>query len=103
MEAGGAPASVHMNEVNFNTSVAWFPFDSGFRGAHVNGVEGFVPTAFNGVAQSMVTRTNAGRYTVNLGVNSQTDGMLFTIGNNNDNVIVQTGPAANGANWDVRV
>ena len=59
--------------------------------------------AFNGVAQSMVTRTNTGRYTVNLGVNSQTDGMLFAIGNNNDNVIAQTGPAANGANWDIRV
>lgn len=90
-------------EVNFNTSVAWFPFDSGFRGAHVNGDASLVPTAFNGVAQSMVTRTNTGRYTVNLGVNSQTSGMLFTIGNNNDNVVVQTGPAANGSNWDVRV
>jgi hypothetical protein len=51
----------------------------------------------------LVARTNTGRYTVNLGVNSQTDGMLFTIGNNNDNVVVQTGPAANGANWDIRV
>jgi hypothetical protein len=38
-----------------------------------------------------------------LGVNSQTDGMLFTIGNNNSNIVVQTGPAANGANWDIRV
>ena len=51
----------------------------------------------------MVTRTNAGRYTVDLGVNSQADGMLFTIGNNNSNIIVQTGPATNGDNWDVRV
>lgn len=90
-------------EVNFNTSIAWFPFDSGFRGAHVNNDGSLVPTAFNGVAPSMVTKTNTGRYTVNLGVNSQTDGMLFTIGNNNDNAVVQTGPAANGANWDIRV
>jgi hypothetical protein len=105
MEAGGAPASGAgtQNEVNFNTSVAWFPFDSGFRGAHVNGDGSLVPTGFNGVAASMVTRTNTGRYTVNLGVNSQTDGMLFTTGNNNENVIVQTGPAANGSGWDVRV
>ena len=90
-------------EVNFDTSVAWFPFDSGFRGAHVNVDGSLVPTAFNGVAQSMVTKTNQGRFTVDLGVDSQTSGMLFTIGNNNDNVVVQTGPAANGANWDVRV
>jgi hypothetical protein len=90
-------------EVNFNTAVAWFPFDSGFRGAHVNANGTMTSDQANGVSQSMVTRTNTGRYTVNLGVNSQTDGMLFTIGNNNDNVVVQTGPAANGANWDVRV
>jgi Calcineurin-like phosphoesterase len=90
-------------EVNFNTSVAWFPFDTGFRGAHVN-ANGTLPTsAFNGVAQSMVTRNNTGRYTVNLGVNSQMDGMLFVTGNTNDNTVVQTGPASNGANWDVRV
>ena len=91
------------HEVNFNTSIAWFPFDTGFRGAHVNNDGSLVPTGFNGVSQSMVTKTNSGRYTVDLGVNSQTSGMLFTIGNNNDNVIVQTGPAANGSNWDVRV
>jgi hypothetical protein len=103
MEAGGAPAAP-LNEVNFNTSVAWFEFASGFRGAHVNGGTGILPAGgFNGVAQSMVARTGAGRYTVNLGVNAQTDGMLFTIGNTNNNLVVQTGPAANGANWDVRV
>jgi hypothetical protein len=103
MEAGNTPVTA-LNEVNFNTAVAWFPFDTGFRGAHVNGGTGTLATgAFNGVAQSMVTKTNTGRYTVNLGVNSQTDGMLFTTGNTNNNLIVQTGPAANGANWDVRV
>jgi hypothetical protein len=103
MEAGNTPAAP-LNEVNFNTAVAWFPFESGFRGAHVNGVTGTIAAgAFNGVAQSMVTKTNTGRYTVNLGVNSQTDGMLFTTGNTNNNLIVQTAPAANGSNWDVRV
>jgi hypothetical protein len=94
---------VSNKEVNFNTSVAWFPFDSGFRGAHVNANGTVTTDQANGVAPSMVARTNTGRYTVNLGVNSRTDGMLFTIGNNNDNVVVQTGPAANGANWGVRV
>jgi hypothetical protein len=103
MEAGSAPAA-GLNEVNFNTSVAWFDFASGFRGAHVNGGTGVLPAGgFSGVAQSMVTKTGVGRYTVDLDVNSQTDGMLFTIGNTNNNLVVQTGPAANGSNWDVRV
>jgi hypothetical protein len=102
MEAGAAPAATQ-NEVNFNTSVAWFDFASGFRGAHVNGGTGILPAGgFSGVAQSMVTKTNTGRYTVDLDVNSQTDGMLFTIGNTNNNLVVQTAPAANGTNWDVR-
>ncbi len=106
MEAGNVrlPVAGTQNEVNFNTSVAWFDFASGFRGAHVNGGTGVLPVGgSNGVSQSMVTRTNIGRYTVDLGVNSQTDGMLFTTGNTNNNLVVQTGPAANGANWDVRV
>jgi hypothetical protein len=90
-------------EVNMNTSVAWFPFSSGFRGAHVDANGTVTTDQANGVAPSMVTRTNTGRYSVNLGVNSRTNGMLFTIGNNNDNVVVQTGPAVNGANWDIRV
>jgi hypothetical protein len=103
MEAGNAPVAPS-NEVNFNTSVAWFQFASGFRGAHVDGATGNLPAGgFNGVAQSMVTRTAAGRYTVDLGVNSQSDGILFVTGNNNENIVVQTGPAANGDNWDVRV
>jgi hypothetical protein len=88
-------------EVNYNTSVAWFPFDSGFRGAHVDASGALATGAFNGVAPSMVTRTSVGRYAVNLGVNSLTDGMLFVTGNTNDNTVVQT--CLNGANWDIRV
>ena len=102
MEAGSAPVAPS-NEVNFNTSVAWFQFASGFRGAHVDANGTVSSASANGVAQSMVTRTAAGRYTVDLDVNSQTDGMLFVTGNNNENIVVQTGPAANGTNWDVRV
>jgi hypothetical protein len=29
--------------------------------------------------------------------------MLFAIGNNNDNIVVQTGPMAGGSGWDIRV
>jgi hypothetical protein len=102
MEAGNAPVAP-LNEVNFNTSVAWFEFATGFRGAHVDANGTVTSAAANGVAQSMVTRTGVGRYTVDLDVHSQNDGMLFVTGNNNENIVAQTGPAADGSNWDVRV
>ncbi|MCC7474745.1 MAG: hypothetical protein IT425_05075 [Pirellulales bacterium] len=102
MEAGGSPVA-SSNEVNFNTSIAWFPFSTGFRGAHVDANGTVSLSAANGVSQAMVSHPATGRYTVNLGVNSLTDGMLFTIGNNNENILVQTGPAADGSNWDIRV
>jgi hypothetical protein len=97
MEAGNAGD----NEVNFNTSMAWFEFGAGWQGAHVNG-NGALPAA-QGVTPSMVTRTAAGRYRVDLGVDSLNDGLLFAIGNNNDNIVVQTGAFADGSGWDVRV
>jgi hypothetical protein len=108
VEAGRNPfsdgyMSLSINEVNFNTSVAWFAFEAGWQGAHVNSTGILPPTAFNGVTQSMVSRTDTGRYQVNLGVDSRTDGMLFVIGNNNDNVVAQTGPKASGAGWEIRV
>jgi hypothetical protein len=99
MEAGNAAK----NEVNFNTSVAWFPFNSGWQGAHVNGNGTLPGGASQGVTPSMVARTAAGRYQVDLGVDSRTDGLLFAIGNNNENIAVQTGPLADGSGWDVRV
>jgi hypothetical protein len=99
MEAGNATD----NEVNFNTSAAWFAFETGWRGAHVNGNGTLAVGAFNGVTASNVTRTATGRYRVNLGVDSLNDGMLFTIGNNNDNIVVQNGPLPDGSGWDVRV
>lgn len=91
------------NEVNVNTSVAWFRFGAGFRGAHVNNDGSLAAGAFNGVTQANVTRQTFGRYNVDLGVNSMTDGMLFTIGDNNSNVVVQTAPRADGSSWDIRV
>lgn len=99
MEAG----NTGKNEVNFNTSVAWFAFETGWQGAHVNANGTLATGAYNGVTQSMVNKSADGRYQVNLGVDSRTDGMLFVIGNNNDNMVVQTAPFANGAGWDVRV
>jgi hypothetical protein len=98
MEAG-----VGDKEVNFNVSSAWFQFAAGWKGAHVEGNGTLATGAFNDVTQSQVTRTAVGRYTVNLGTNAQNDGMLFTIGNNNSNVVVQTGLLAGGTSWDVRV
>jgi hypothetical protein len=40
---------------------------------------------------------------VHLGVDSRNDGLLFAIANNNDNIVVQTGPSGDGSGWDVRV
>ena len=99
MEAGNAGD----NEVNFNTSVAWFQFAGGWQGAHVNGNGALAAGVANGVTPSMVARTAPGRYRVNLGVNSLNDGMLFVTGNNNDNIVAQTGPLADGSGWEVRV
>jgi hypothetical protein len=99
MEAGNAGD----NEVNFNTSVAWFQFAAGWQGAHVNGNGTLAAAASNRVDQSMITRTGVGRYRVNLGVDSRNDGLLFAIANNNDNIVVQTGALTDGSGWDIRV
>jgi hypothetical protein len=91
-------------ELNFNTSVAWFDFAGGWTGAHVNGNNGTLAlNASNNISPGQVTRTNTGRYTVNLGANAQNEGLLFVIGNNNANTVVQTGLLPGGTTWDVRV
>jgi hypothetical protein len=99
MEAGNAAD----NEVNFNTSIAWFQYVAGWQGAHVNGDGTLAPAASNRVDPAMVKRIAAGRYTVDLGVDSRSDGLLFAIANNNDNIVVQTGPFTDGNGWDIRV
>ena len=78
MQAGVAGGT----EMNFNNSVAWFDFRASWQGAHVNSDGTLAPDAFNGVEQSMVTRNAAGRYTLDLNVDSHMDGLLFAIGNN---------------------
>jgi hypothetical protein len=98
----GNPA---VNEVNFNNSVAWFQFQAGFRGAHVNGNGGLATAAFNGVVQANVRQivNGGGLYGVNLGVNSLTDGLLFTTADNNGNAVSGAGPLPDGSGWNVRV
>lgn len=101
MQAAFSPDVPGTNEVNFNTAVAWFPFSSGWTGAHVDG-DGTLQEA-RGVTQSMLTTVTTGRHTLDLGVNSQTDGMLFTMGGENEDNIVPTGVLASGDGWDIRV
>ena len=97
MEAGKR----NNNELNVNTAVAWFMFDAGWRGAHVN-ARGTI-AAGNDVQRDMLTRTDVGRYQLDLDVNSRDDGMLFAIGNNDNNLVVQTGVLGDGDGWDIRV
>ena len=97
MEAGKR----NNNEVNVNSSVAWFMFDAGWRAAHVNS-NGRI-AAGNGVDRDMITRTDRGRFQLDLGVDSRADGMLFTIGNNDNNLVVPTSVLSDGRGWDLRV
>ncbi|MBN2578447.1 MAG: metallophosphoesterase [Pirellulales bacterium] len=88
-------------EVNFNVATAWFKFDAGWQGAHVKS-NGTIESA-QGVTSSMVSHYDTGRYTVDLGVDSRNDGMLFVIANNNSNKIANTRILSDGSAWDVRV
>jgi len=96
----GVPAG---QEVNFNAAVAWFDFAAGWQGAHVNPGGTLAPGASNGVTQDMLTVEGSGQFSLDLGVNSQTDGMLFAIGNNNSNIVVQTSIKNDGTGWNLRV
>jgi autotransporter-associated beta strand protein len=88
-------------EANFNVSTAWFNYVGGWQAAHITATTGVIASA-NGVTASMISKTDIGRFTLNLGTtNTPNNGMLFTIGSNNGNAIVPTGVLANG--WDVRI
>ncbi|MCO6046183.1 metallophosphoesterase [Aeoliella sp. ICT_H6.2] len=91
------------NELNMNTSVAWFQFQAGWQGAHVNSDGTIAPGASNRVDQSMLAKQGMGRYTLDLGVNSESDGLLFTVANTNGNTLVHTGVLPYGEGWDIRV
>ncbi|MCE5279322.1 MAG: LamG-like jellyroll fold domain-containing protein [Planctomycetaceae bacterium] len=96
-------AGAELNEININTAVAWFPFSGGWIGGHVDTTGTII--AGNGVTQSMLTVTGGevGRSTLNLGVDSRTDGLLLAIGGANWYNVVQTGVLADGSGWDIRV
>src|SRR5690606_3673173 len=98
METGNAAE----RELNMNTAVAWFQFATGWQGAHVDADGTINPEAAHRVDQSMLTKVDTGRYTLDLGVDANTDGLLFAVGNNNENMVVQTGVLADGR-WDIRV
>ena len=91
------------NELNVNTAVAWFQFAAGWQGAHVNGDGTIAPGAANRVQQSMLTKQASGRYTLDLDVDSRSEGLLFAIANNNSNTVVNVGVLDSGEGWDIRV
>jgi Calcineurin-like phosphoesterase/PEP-CTERM motif len=90
-------------EVNVNTSMAWFDFSAGWQGAHINKDGSYAAGGGALVAGGTLTKNDIGRYDLNLNVDSRTDGLLFAIGNNNSNIIVNTGVKADGSGWDLRV
>jgi hypothetical protein len=94
-QAGVSP----INEANFNVAAAWFRFDGGWQGAQLNGDDTLA--AANGITQNMITHVANGRSKLNLGPGAASQGMLFAIGNNNTNIIVQTGVLDDGR-WDIR-
>ena len=90
-------------EVNVNTSLAWFDFAAGWQGAHIN-TDGSVAAGGGAlIVDGTLSKNGVGRYNLNLHVDSRTDGLLFAIGNNNSNIIVNTGVKTDGSGWDIRV
>ncbi|MBN2022294.1 MAG: metallophosphoesterase, partial [Pirellulales bacterium] len=89
-------------EHNVNVATAFFPFDDPWRAAHVEN-NGTLREHAN-VDAGNVTKTATGRYRLTLpDTNSQTDGMLFVIGGENEDNIVSTAPTADGTAWDLVV
>lgn len=87
-------------EMNADVAVAWFPFAGGWRAAHVN-ADGTIETA-NGIFASDVSREAPGRFRVTLpAANSETDGMLFVLGNNNENRVASSAILPEGRGWSV--
>ena len=95
---GSAP----VDEININASVAWFPFMAGWKGGHVL-YDGFLPAKGYGMEDTTVTKGATGYYQVDLGVDSRTDGMLFTIGAGNSSNVTTTQIDSQGEGWTVKV
>ena len=101
---GGTSAQA---EFNVNTAAAYFPFADGWVGAHVMVDSTGKPTlrAASGVSPNAVVQLEPGqaRYTIDLGVNSRTDGLLFVTGANNADHVVAAAPLGDGSGWYVDV
>ena len=91
-------------EVNTNTSAAWFSFVDGWTVGHVDSAGRLIHG--NSVTPNMVRPLplgERGRSILDLGVNSEAEGMLFVVGGANANRLVASTPREAGAGWDVKV
>jgi hypothetical protein len=92
-------------EMNLATAVAWFPFADGWTGAHVSGRGDLI--AARNLWQRDIRTLGNGRYRIDLGraagSNAGSKGLLFAIGTNNANRIVQAEPDRNVRQWTVQV
>ncbi|MEE8307025.1 MAG: LamG-like jellyroll fold domain-containing protein, partial [Gammaproteobacteria bacterium] len=90
-------------EVNFNVTLAHFPFANGWIAGHVDN-DGTL-LASNGDV-TVTTTAKVGWYTLTIpGVNAASDGMLFTVGGSNENSgnTVVTTPFPDETGWEVTV
>jgi hypothetical protein len=90
------------NEINIDASVAWFPFMSGWKGGHVLD-DGSSPALGYDMDDTVVSRVTTGAYQVDLGIDSRTEGMLFTVGAGNTNYVTNSVIHPDGEGWYVRV
>ena len=88
------------DEEAVGVSAAYFSFDEGWIGGHVDGSGTLV--AGNGVSDSDIVQTDTGRWTVSIpGVtDSTTEGMLFVIGGSNEDNWASALPLG-GDSWEV--
>jgi hypothetical protein len=105
-----------LSEANFDHAMVWFPWDQGWTGGVVAGPQAADPMTIwqspNShspdlpAAAAEVVTWDAGLATVRLpGVNSQSDGMLFTVcvDDSSDANITAADPLADGSGWIVAV
>ena len=93
-------------EMDIDVAAAFFPFAGGWIGGHVDDTGTLV--AGNGVSQSMLTQTHPttypGRYELDIpGVDSETDGLLFTVGGSDSDRTVGAFPKSDGSGWVIDV
>jgi len=118
-----------LREANIDVSMAWFPYSAGWKAGYVNAPSGSANgvwrahAAHSPALTSGITVKNSaaevvqwvdsgggfgGQATVKIpGVNSATDGMLFTIStddsSDNRGAFITAAPSADGAAWNVAI